>query len=117
MNKTIEMSKELFTKWVAALRSGEIKQAKGTLINETTGAMCCLGVLQYVATGGQVESGGLPTCDFLQRHNIKFFNSSGIADQGPDLVDNGFASELNDKGVSFNEIADLLEQNVKFTDE
>jgi len=41
------MDKELKAKWIAALRSGEIKQAKGWLL-ASDGAMCCLGVLERV---------------------------------------------------------------------
>ncbi len=41
------MDKELKAKWVAALRSGEFKQAQGRMLAED-GAMCCLGVLEAV---------------------------------------------------------------------
>lgn len=38
------MDQELKAKWIAALRSGDIKQARGELLNEK-GEMCCVGVL------------------------------------------------------------------------
>lgn len=38
------MNKRLKAKWVKALRSGEIKQARAALLTES-GGMCCIGVL------------------------------------------------------------------------
>lgn len=45
------MDQELKAKWVAALRSGKYKQAKGTL-NDCGGGYCCLGVLLDVSGRG-----------------------------------------------------------------
>lgn len=39
------MDQELKAKWVAALRSGEYKQADCQLYNDRADAYCCLGVL------------------------------------------------------------------------
>lgn len=39
-----DMSEDVKAAWTAALRSGKIAQARGTL-QDNTGAMCCLGVL------------------------------------------------------------------------
>ncbi len=39
------MKKNIATKWVKALRSGDYKQAYGRLHDTTTGGFCCLGVL------------------------------------------------------------------------
>jgi hypothetical protein len=45
--KKIEFTNETRKKWVEALRSGKHKQARGRLC-ATTGAMCCLGVLDHI---------------------------------------------------------------------
>lgn len=55
MNDKLRMPKNLLKRWLKALRSGEYKQASGTLYNTKTGGFCCLGVLQHVASGGKCE--------------------------------------------------------------
>lgn len=41
------MSPEIKAKWVAALRSGEYRQAHEVMV-DTDGGMCCLAVLRHV---------------------------------------------------------------------
>ena len=43
-------TKEFFTKWITALRSGDYKQTEGALYSETEDAFCALGVGCMVAT-------------------------------------------------------------------
>lgn len=88
------MDKELKTKWVAALRSGEYKQGRNRL--KWAGRYCCLGVLCEVAgiTHGS-RDGSLPG-DFAIKQKIGDHQSR--------------LQEMNDDdGKSFAEIADYIE--------
>lgn len=105
---------EILTKWVAALRSGEYKQATGTLCQlDAEGkpeGYCCLGVLEHVLDG-EVEYYandadehiplGMPSNNFLKKHGLAFDNLFGQSMYT--------LSEMNDSGSTFEEIANLLE--------
>lgn len=85
------------------------------MIDNDTGAMCCLGVLEY-ACEGKVTSFGLPYKSFLKRNNIIFRNSLGDANGiVTPFLTGGTANHLNDvKGLSFKQIAQRLKSRVKF---
>ena len=118
--KTIFMPKKLLKKWLKALRTpiskGGYRQARNTLYAPETGGFCCLGVLQHVATGGEVEVDGrgdfmsLPTKRWLLANGITFVNWQGRGGKYPNLpsllLD---AAEANDKGMSFRRLADAIE--------
>lgn len=105
------------TPWLAALRSGEHKQGRNRL-GKPDGPKCCLGVLCYVQ--------GRLTADGQDDENGKFaYLSPGNPAYGP-LVD-GYClpsntgvefgghtlselSALNDRGIPFSDIADILEK-------
>lgn len=84
-NKTIRMPQPLLDKWLAALRSGEYKQAQHRLkvmLDDGPG-YCCLGVLQMVADGEveTSESGiyfGAPSVRWLNTHDIWFGGSVNV---------------------------------------
>lgn len=112
--------------WVEALRSGKFKQATNTL-EAVNGGMCCLGVLAKIAgcertTGPDVD--GNPV--------IKYDGEAGIAPDaarlwvglGSDVgellgsfavetdgrrVYHSSLTELNDAGMTFEGIADVIE--------
>jgi hypothetical protein len=79
MKTTINLTPQQFNDWLAALRSGEYKQGRGTLCNAYDNSYCCLGVLcetnklekdesdslfvKYLTPNGKVESGVYP--DYL----------------------------------------------------
>jgi hypothetical protein len=119
IEKTIHMTKKLFNKWIANLTSGKIKQGTEELINADTGAMCCLGVMEYSAEG-TTEFGdagdNLPSMEWLKDHNVKFFTENGDENMAPYLT-GGEAHELNDNGMSFKQIAQRLKSRVKFIPE
>lgn len=118
--------------WVAALRSGQYRQAKGALVKRVDGAIsyCCLGVACEVAiaNGLKVEvaeretEGGLgPARSYDYEHTLlpgsvrKFY---GLEDSDPylplDPTDEdssvNLASSLNDDhDFSFEEIAEVIE--------
>ena len=48
-------AREIKRKWIAALESGEYKQAQSTLYDPATKGFCCLGVLQHVLLDGKVQ--------------------------------------------------------------
>jgi len=102
--------------WIAALRSGKYKQGKHRLRSDTD-EFCCLGVLcdispaarwngtRAVGCSGDIEDAsviGLPKS--VQRWAV-------LPTTGP-AVKRGFLSALNDQGVPFSEIADLIERDL-----
>jgi hypothetical protein len=120
------MPVEAKAKWVAALRSGQYKQAKGTLYDASTDGYCCLGVLQHCLTG-EVERrpddyssskliGDLPSNEWVEKHNIQFFAKGKLVSKPVFKINNAYisASELNDSlGYSFDRIADIVEEQVE----
>lgn len=112
--KTIFMTREQWEKWDEALRSGKYKQAKGVLHNTITGGFCCLGVMQDCLTG-EVEARTLPSIEWLAEHGIAFHDGL-FGKTVPLLTEHNTASTLNDDGMSFIEIADLIKQRVEFPD-
>ncbi len=94
-------------KWVAALRSGWYLQGRGRLCT-VDGEYCCLGVLQneiYGDAGWVEELNG----NFLVG---SLWSAAISSDLLPEEVQIELAL-LNDNGVSFPEIADWIEANVK----
>jgi hypothetical protein len=112
--KTIRMPKALLDKWLAALRSGEFKQCDGRLADN--GGFCCLGVLQCVADGDveRSEYGGVahhyPSEHWLHVHSVQFLTENGMDTWTPHLPAlEKCASDANDDGKTFAEIADAIE--------
>ncbi len=114
MNQTVK------EKWVSALRSGEYKQGKDFL--RVDDKFCCLGVLCELAVENNVidpaveDLGDVFTYDgsasFLPDSVVKW---SGLTSPNPwvdyDNTD-GPISEPNDSGLSFEYIADLIENQL-----
>lgn len=127
------MNQDVLKKWVAELRSGKYKQGEGHLaMTDMDGEehFCCLGVLCELALDE-----GIPnlTREFNEDAGRYFYNDredflptpviewAGFDDKNPgvpyvqgeddsgDLFDKPL-SELNDEGLSFAAIADIIEQ-------
>lgn len=119
------MNQEVKEKWLAALRSGEYKQAGGRLRNANN-QFCCLGVLcdlYHKETGlgewgrdaysgnigfkgrSRVIATGLPTLDVCEWAGLNQNNPIITGTGDPDET----LSKLNDKGWSFSDIAGLIE--------
>jgi hypothetical protein len=121
------MDKDIKDRWIADLRSGLFKQGKGVL-RDKEDHFCCLGILCNQAEEAGIGTwGGSPTGD-----GIRFVPESGewntevlpeyvatwagIPKWGsnPNLTgayrDTTLAAE-NDRGRSFDEIADLIEKH------
>lgn len=115
--KTIRMSKEKLDKWLAALRGGEYKQIKGDLYDPGSGGYCCLGVLEHCLTGEVPDVGmGLPTKGWLEDNEIEFLvrvdevsNDPVISAEPVGILGSTTAATLNDDGMPFAEIADMIE--------
>lgn len=113
------MKKEIKDKWVEALRSGDYPQTKGCLRN--TKGFCCLGVasdLYVKEVGGKWEQTGYrDEFQFLGntaalsekvRVWLGMSSSSGLFKDG-DKVER--LTDLNDNGIMFKEIADIVEKH------
>lgn len=112
------MKKAIAKKWIAALESGEFKQAKNKL-EDKSGACCCLGVLCNLAL---VEG----VCDYENRCVYKYFDDNTIVLPESVLSWSGMKSvngkiksigtdlaTLNDDGKTFKEIAQLIKKHQK----
>jgi len=108
------MKKSVAKKWVAALRSGEYNQTQKELKNED--GYCCLGVLcsispwknnftrMIVSPYGKNVLLPAQVCKWAGvRSNVGKYKDKG------DTLNRSLAAR-NDEGMSFNEIADLIEK-------
>lgn len=120
VRKTFRMKKEMLTKWLAALRSGEYQQCEMVLHRPDglDAGYCCLGVLQKVVDG-DVERGaggaslGLPTLDWFKKNGISNIETSSLGNIYTYSKANGArsASGLNDScKLKFPQIADIMEE-------
>ena len=109
--KTVVMKQADFDRWIEALRSGEYKQAQKRLSNDTATAFCCLGVEQVVRMDHVETVDGLPqavpSLEYLNANDVIYLYATAET-TNPSLATRSAAS-MNDNGVSFNEIADALE--------
>jgi hypothetical protein len=111
------MKPEIKEQWVAALRSGEFKQGRGSL--RKGDLFCCLGVLTdlfvratgaaWNKIGGAMGIGEEGAC--LPRLVMEW---AGLDNPNPYILDQKgrllSAASLNDHGATFAEIADAIER-------
>lgn len=112
------MNKRVKKLWIAALRSGKIKQAKAQLRNDDR--RCCLGVLCDVfkrATGkGRWKHNGRVWTFIVGDEQDSFVLPepvrawAGLPDANPNISTRVVASSANDSGKSFEYIADRIEK-------
>jgi hypothetical protein len=113
---------EIANKWTAALCSGEYKQGSFTL-RDRKNRFCCLGVLTdlYIKENGREWDGE----QFRDHYAFNGFGAvlsnavlawAGMRGESGERYDKNLPSlsELNDRGISFNRIAELI-QNEKDT--
>jgi len=111
------MNREVAEKWIAALRSGEYTQGTECLrsLNDT---FCCLGVLCDLAVKSGVPVRVKMSSDNYQYEGhgellpLSVMKWSGVKTNVGDINDSDLTSK-NDSGMTFSEIADLIEQNVE----
>lgn len=123
----MSMNLEIKRDWIEALRSGRYKQGLGSLRSLRSFGMgevryCCLGVLcelavevgqaKRVATdGGYVDLHSHSSTGILPRGVSDW---AGLSSQCPRLREGRLLDRLNDEGVSFREIAALIEADEDF---
>ncbi len=113
------MKKSIMEKWVAALRSGDYYQGSHQLRNEMN-EFCCLGVLCNLHAMEHPWSAATQTnpTEYLGRYdtpNYKVLEWAGM-DSRNELGEfkNGLClTEMNDEGMTFNEIADVIEKKYR----
>lgn len=113
------MNQEAKKPWLAALRSGKYRQTTESLNDEN--GYCCLGVLCEVA----IENG----LKINKETNDRSYETSydgyvdfpppivwtwaGLVGNNPYIESKGnYLADLNDAGLSFDEIADLIEKEL-----
>jgi len=120
-----KMKKRVMNKWVKALRSGEYRQCKGSMV-ETNGKgdkFCCLGVLTNI----YVEENGMKGFTYLEKEGWKYCTGNndkgngllnekvrewaGLNSNNGELENGTDLASLNDGGKSFNTIAKVIEKN------
>lgn len=107
------MNEQVKAKWLSALRSGEYTQAKGKLRVEDY--FCCLGVLcdlHAKETGKSWHKNGawsyLNETLHFPEEVAKWADVKSVVPR----VEAAFLSDLNDRGSSFAQIADLIEKHL-----
>lgn len=113
--------------WVAALRSGEYTQATEVL-EDRNGGMCCLGVLAKIAGCDRIEvlnprsnvgasydndeeTAPRAAMDWvgLQNPSGDFYEKVVTVDKHGQPAEGANLAILNDRGLSFAQIADIIE--------
>jgi hypothetical protein len=112
------MKADIKDRWIKALRSGEYKQCRSQLHNVKENSFCCLGVLCDLT---KEELGG----EWNEWEQIKYKDDKAASATLPEIVmkycdlhscdglynKNCSLAMDNDKGKSFEEIADIIERN------
>lgn len=118
------MNAEPVKRWIVALRSGEYKQSMGALSKlnpDGSQSHCCLGVACIIFEDelGLVRTDAPNNC---VAYNSKYGNLPAVVAKFLDITESGeyenltkygTLTGLNDRGVSFFVIADLLEKGLK----
>lgn len=111
--------------WVAALRSGEYKQAQGRLMiydAEGVCSYCCLGLMQKIADGkvetvhigGEEVPGALPSYQWWKAHGVQGATEKlGYYGSTCDLTTSHLISMNDTLGKTFEEIADYVDKEVE----
>lgn len=109
MIDNVKLPQDIKDEWITALRSGEYKQATGTLYDPAKDSYCCLGVLGRLC-GYSVN--------YLQNYNTfpdgEFALIPNIVKGSPSYNNVVLKlTRMNDiEQLNFNEISDYIEQNL-----
>jgi hypothetical protein len=124
------MDERIKALWIEDLRSGKHQQGRGQLHDPDAGTWCCLGRLcdRAVAEGvgqwnvdGEFVVDGVPRSDTMLPYAVQSWaglNHLGEDGEDPIVgeVENAnyrtSLSQLNDRGVSFTKIADVIERDL-----
>jgi len=90
--------------WIKALQSGKYKQGKSRLYRTKDDTYCCLGVAEHIlgTPNEQLRGVGMP-------QDLKGYSRfpAGLSNCIINLLAN-----MNDRGVTFEHIADYIEENL-----
>ena len=116
---TKEEQKQHRQEWVAALRSGDYRQVRGLLRQKNS--FCCLGIACDISGLGKWKS-GLVSMAYNTDDNNELSRVGVLPDSVQDYYGlstktgrhhintaNTSLSGMNDRGLTFNDIADLIE--------
>lgn len=125
MTKLLKLRPAIKEQWIAALTSGEYKQARGAL-NKPGVGMCCLGVLCDLhdhTADGLGWAGGVSAPSYGGGHGVppdvvmhwafeNFDHSFDASVYLPGQLsrDTTSLAEQNDSGKSFNQIATIIQE-------
>lgn len=109
------MNPEVKKKWVKALRSGKYKQCISNL--HRSDSFCCLGVLCDISGLDDWSKGNYNEYCYLNKHDVlpkKVSQWAGLGRSRTVSINNGNDSlaGLNDRGKTFKEIADIIEEQL-----
>jgi hypothetical protein len=108
---TAKLPTEFKSKWIAALRSGEYKQATGELYDEINGGFCCIGVAGHICGIPTEELKLLGVFEYGNKLSLNVPNE--IVGEGVENKIVGILTDMNDNDKkSFAEIADYIEANL-----
>lgn len=123
------LTKEQKAQWVKALRSGEYVQGKDYLKRVDTDGItkhCCLGVLcDVLGMPNRVTPTGITVFlrnreSTIPEHILGTLTGTSVGSfkslNMPELYGLSCLTEVNDKGYSFNSIADHIEQHLPTSD-
>lgn len=111
------MKKAIAKKWVKALRSGEFNQGQNSLRDKASDTYCCLGVLCAISPFANnytkmSDGDGAKNC-FTP---TKVADWAGLEVSNPTVEVDGETrtlAGLNDVGISFERLADIIEANAE----
>lgn len=116
------MDVELVKAWIAALRSGEYKQAKSVLA-DGNGGYCCLGVACAVASGKGTKATDAEIEKVAGGSNWRIASTSlrerlGLSNHSSGYIGSGVLMRMNDEDKrTFADIADYIEEFFKLKEE
>jgi hypothetical protein len=103
------MKKEWADKWISALKSGKFKQSFGVLSNNE--GYCCLGVLCKIVDDNRRFKPHETHPDRNTMSIVGLKNMGGYFGDNEDIDKDKYLTNLNDSGKTFEEIAEIIENN------
>jgi len=116
-----KMKKAVKKRWIAALRSGKYRQGKAYLCKTYKGRskFCCLGVLAHEELDGEWQELGEVgegntawNLYYKGDEALGLLPKEALIEVGLSDIDQDELSGMNERGRSFKEIADWIEENL-----
>lgn len=100
-----KLPEDFKARWIGALRTGDFKQGRSMLYNADNNTYCCLGVAAVCDGISLDELKGLGYTNGIDES----LKTDGLIALRP--YEDTFATLNDSKGLSFSEIADIIEQD------